>query len=136
MLVPLIDLLLQSPGQLLITRSDNQIATVPLSFTDTLSAPAVIPGTAIAVRLRSDAPFGTQWILSSTTGPTADLGDLVFRIEQSGDAVLLPLFGLMPVEPYKTWKALWESDLPLPYRLGGVLLAMIQRTEEVRLQGG
>jgi hypothetical protein len=45
---------------------------------------------------------------------------------------MLGLFGAAPAEPYRTWKALWYSGQPLPYRLGAVLLATAWRTDEVR----
>ena len=57
-----------------------------------------------------------------------DLGQVMARLESVGDPVLLDLFGVAPEEPMRSWKNLWASTMPLPYRLGGLLLALAVRT--------
>ena len=51
---------------------------------------------------------------------------------RTGEPIFLELFGLAPEEPYLTFKNLWFTNKELPYQLGGLLLAVITRAEEVR----
>jgi hypothetical protein len=46
--------------------------------------------------------------------------------------VLVELFGLSRSEPWNTFRELWRRHQETPYQLGGALLALIYRTEEVR----
>ncbi len=107
-----------------------QQAMVPV-FSDRLSAPLRVPGTLLDVRLHADAPVGTAWTLTVNSEPALDLGELLTSLEGLDQDSLLALFGAAPVEPYRSWKNLWESDQPMPYRLGAVLLALASRTNEL-----
>ncbi len=59
-----------------------------------------------------------------------DVGSAVARLAVIGEDNLVALFGAAPAEPYLTWKNLWGSTMPLPYRLGAFLLAVASRTRE------
>jgi hypothetical protein len=61
-----------------------------------------------------------------------DLGAVAARLQAVGEDALLALFGTSHDEPWATWRALWAADMPLPYRLGAVLLALAARTDEIR----
>ncbi len=121
---------------LTIARHAGASTTTTLEFAGGLSQPVPVPGTGITLRVRDDAPEATAWILRAAGIPEADLGDVVHKIEAAGADVLISLFGEAPAEPYLTWKNLWYSDRPLPYRLGAVLLAVAERTHEIRQAGG
>lgn len=112
------------------------VTTTPLVVTDHLSAPVAIPGTALLVTVGDDAPEGTAWSLIAQAVPAADLGDLLAQLQALDAPVLIQLFGAAPQEPYLTWRNLWESNEPMPYRLGALLLAVAQRTAEARQTGG
>ena len=48
-----------------------------------------------------------------------------------GEPVLLQLFGVSPVEPYKTFHNCFLNHPELAYQLGGLLLALVYRTAEL-----
>ena len=75
---------------------------------------------------------GTSWRFTVRNRPTFDLGQLVVMIDRLGEPVLLELFGLAPDEPYKTFRNLWTQNNETPFRLGGLLLALITRSDEAR----
>jgi hypothetical protein len=101
------------------------------AFSAGLSQPIRLPGTQLDLRLHADVPVGTSWTLTVNSEPALDLGGLLGQLDGLGQESIVALFGLQPEEPYRTWKALWESDMPWPYRLGAVLLALARRTAEL-----
>lgn len=107
-------------------------ATTPLVFTSGLSQPVPVPGTALVLRVRPDVAPGVRWRVAAAGRPDADLGVVLARLATAGAGVLDELFGLAPAEPYLSWRNLWRSRLPLPERLGAVLLAVAARTDDVR----
>lgn len=72
--------------------------------------------------------------------PERDLGTITTSLRESGVPYTINLFGLgTPVaatEPFKTFRNLWNNHPELAYQLGGLLLAIIYRTEEQRLSNG
>lgn len=124
------------PTMLVITTPDNVSVAATLAFNGGLSQAVPVPATGLTLRVRDDAPAGTAWRLEASAVPAADLGDLAVRLESVGADAMLQLFGADPEEPYLTWRNLWESDEPLPLRLGAVLLAVARRTDEIRQAGG
>jgi hypothetical protein len=77
-----------------------------------------------------------QWYVSTVAPPEPAITSLLPVLEMLGEPVFLELFGVVPDEPYETFKNLW-FDHPLPeYRLSGLVLALIYRTEELRLKNG
>ena len=107
-------------------------ATTTLSFVGGLSAAVPLPGSSLAVRLGIATPSRSAWRVEVDAAPAADLGEVAMRVAACGDEALTELFGLSPAEPYRTWRNLWASDMPLPYRLGAVALALARRTAEAR----
>lgn len=65
--------------------------------------------------------------------PTADsLTTMLPILEMLGEPVFLALFGSPDAEPYTTFKHLW-FDHPAPvYKLAGLTMAIVYRTEELR----
>ena len=77
-----------------------------------------------------------HWQISTRAKPPAAITTLLPSLEILGESVFLELFGVKPAEPYATFKNLW-FDHPLPmYRLAGLVLALIYRTEEIRAKNG
>lgn len=77
-----------------------------------------------------------QWYIILRSNPTPAILDVISALESLGETTFLELFGLAEREPYVTFKNLW-LDHPLPaYRLAGLVLAVIYRTEELRAKNG
>lgn len=73
-----------------------------------------------------------QWLIETKANPTPAITTLMPSLELLGEPPYLELFGVENIEPYLTFKNLW-FDHPLPaYRLSGIVLALIYRTEELR----
>jgi len=90
------------------------------------------------VRITSSLPnlvAGAKWTLNSISLPTQDIPGVLAKIEDIGEEALINLFGLGPEEPYSTFRDLWARENLLAYRMAGLLLAVIYRTEEVRSGG-
>lgn len=104
---------------------------VSYSFTAGLSDRVDLFDSGWGVLLGTDSA-GTSWKFQVRNRPTFDLGQLVAMLERIGEPVTLELFGLAPDEPFKTFKNLWEQNNETPFKLGGLLLALITRSDEVR----
>jgi hypothetical protein len=73
-----------------------------------------------------------QWLVEAKVNPAPLVTTVIPAIEMLGEPVFLDILGLEDKEPYLTFKNLW-FDHPLPaYRLAGIVLALIYRTEELR----
>ena len=107
---------------------------VPYTFTSGLSSRVDLfdSGWGVLMGTNSGGFGGASWKFSVNNRPTFDLGQLVVMLEQLTEPVLLELFGLAPDEPFRTFKNLWEQNNETPFKLGGLLLALITRTNEVR----
>jgi hypothetical protein len=76
--------------------------------------------------------LAAAWDIQTKATPIPILTSAIASLEMLGEPAFLELFGVENVEPYLTFKNLW-FDHPLPtYRLSGVVLALIYRTEELR----
>ena len=64
--------------------------------------------------------------------PQWSLGEIAAAVQSSSEPDMLQLFGTTADEPWQTFRNLWYHHRELPYRLGGLLLAIIYRTEELR----
>lgn len=108
-------------------RTKTEVQTY--SVVDGLSTPLALGESGLQYRFESGV--GSVWLVDLLYRPAASLPGLVTQLEillsdQSRDA----LFGSDPVEPYATFRNLWDRhDVPA-YRLGGVILALAYRTEE------
>lgn len=105
--------------------------TTPIVFTGELSQQIAIGTTGISFQVQR--PFmATSWEIYTRVKPSPALSTLLPILELLGEPLFLELFGVDSAQPYGTFKALW-FDHPNPiYRLGGLTLAMIYRTEEAR----
>jgi hypothetical protein len=108
--------------------------STPLVFVGGLSQPVSLQGSGLTATVPDSAAVGSGWTVEAFAVPTADLGELVARLDVAGAEVLVELFGVDPDEPYLSWTNLWaDTTMPLPYRLGAVLLAVAARTRETQL---
>ena len=73
-----------------------------------------------------------RWFVETKVTPEPILQTAISALEMIGEPASIELFGFKNEEPYLTFKNLW-FDHPLPiYRLSGIVLALIYRTEELR----
>lgn len=90
-------------------------------------------------RMAATLPTGpaiARWQITVRANPAPVIANIPL-FELLGEPLFLELFGVAEKEPYATFKNVWE-DHPLPaYRLAGLVLAMIYRTDErMRLNNG
>jgi hypothetical protein len=109
----------------------RQGADFGLTMSHGLSNRMDLLGTGYSFRIDSDQA-GLKWLVEVINRPQLDLGQIVANLEQVGETVLLQLFGLERDEPWTTFRNLWQQKKELPLKLGGLLCALVYRTEERR----
>jgi hypothetical protein len=77
---------------------------------------------------------GAQWLISVFNKPHWDLGQLVTNLAYGGTAHFDYLFGLDAIEPWITFRNLWEQSPDLPDKVSGFVLAYTYRTDTLRLK--
>lgn len=104
------------------------------SFTSSLLSPVTLPGTNMNYR-HLDTNSNNSWRVSQLCRPVETLADLVPRLEALNGESMLELFGVgtsrASSEPFKTFYNLWRGHFALPYKLGGLVLALIYRMDEL-----
>ena len=104
-----------------------------VTVTAGLTAPISLLGTALKARFHSDlVNTGDNWLVTYTAMPSPGIGAVLATLDSAASAAVLALFGDPATGRYAVWKRMWLESLPLPYRLGAVLLALASRTEEIR----
>jgi len=83
-------------------------------------------------KVRANAAVGFTWVVNYLSAPTAEMDPIARAAEvaQIGDSSLVELFPAR--EPFKLFRRLWEQHTYFPYKMTGILLALIYRTEEIR----
>lgn len=75
-----------------------------------------------------------QWTLEVYSRPASAISVCLPRLEFLGEPFYLRLFGVSnKVQPYATFKSIWFEHPNPAYRMAAFVLAMIYRTEEIRL---
>lgn len=97
----------------------------------------ILPETEVRVKLSAlstdPATYEGRWLINLLANPVPAITSLLPTLEILGEPIFLELFGVALEEPYATFKNVW-FDHPLPaYRLAGLVMALIYRTEQVRL---
>jgi len=95
-----------------------------------LSQVVSLPLSGYKVRVNTANTAG--WTLRGCLRPTTSLSNIEQTLRSVGEPYLLQLFGTPDVEPYLTFRNCWKKHPEFAYRLGGLVLAMIYRTEEIR----
>lgn len=75
---------------------------------------------------------GDSWLIEYVVPPSPGPGGVLATLDSVAADAVLSLFGTRPSGDYASWKRMWQASLPLPYRLGAVLLALASRIEETR----
>lgn len=102
-----------------------------ISLTNGLSNKCPLPNTGYGVRVTQINP-GDSWTVRGTLPLRRSLQEIEQQLRGVGGDNMLSLFGVGSEEPYLSFRNLWENHVYLPARLGGLVLALIYRTEEVR----
>lgn len=106
---------------------------VAVTYESGLSNLIALPGSGLYVRKRDTSTDPLQYRVTSYARPATDLGDLAASLATVGAETLANMFltgtSLGGSEPFKTFRNLWESHNQLPYKLGGLLLALIYHTD-------
>lgn len=87
--------------------------------------------TGLGFRSDTDNP-GAAWRIEGCFRPQWDLGQIVANLRQLGEPILLELFGTSRIEPWSTFRNLWNDHEALAYQLGGLLMAVVYSTEAIR----
>lgn len=101
-----------------------------LDLTDGLSPYFALPlsGYKFCVNTTDDA---VSWRIQGYLRPQNSLSEIEKGLHSIGEPYLLQLFGTSSAEPYVTFRNCWEKHPDFAYRLGGIVLAMIYRMEEI-----
>lgn len=108
----------------------GQVTATPLVFINELSQRVALDTTGISFQVQRPA-MATDWEIYTRVRPTSALTTLLPILDMLGEPLLLELFGVDDnIQPYATFKNLWNEHPNPIYRLGGLVLAMIYRTDE------
>lgn len=124
---PPILLLLENTGRML-TEDAFFIEIEPATdFSEILAmrAPVVDEATSL---------IGARWRIETIAKPAPILTTSLPTLEILGEPLFLELFGLSSDEPFNTFRNLWFDHPQAIYRLAGLTLALIYRTEVIRKQ--
>lgn len=127
--------ILGAPVQVVRETSPRQSQIFDLVLSAGLSAPIPLSGTGYSVVVGA-GDAGTAWHVSGFLRPQWELGDIAAALEQLGEPTLIALFGTAKTEPFQTFQNLWMTHPELPYRLGGLVLAVVYRTHQIWSAGG
>jgi hypothetical protein len=119
-------------GSLTVERTQFPATSVTtlITLTNQLSQPIALPFSGYQVRVNSTS--AARWSVRGWLRPQAALADITTSVRSIGESTLIALFGVDDVEPYRTFRNCWESHPEYAYRLGGLVLALVYRSEEVR----
>lgn len=102
-----------------------------LNFTASLSDVYLLPYSDYKIRVNSVNPLAA-WTIRGFLRPTTALSAIEQSLRSIGEPYLLQLFGVIDEEPYLTFKNCWNGHPDFAHRLGGLVLALVYRTEELR----
>lgn len=102
-----------------------------LSLNNGLSAEFDLPYSGYKIRVNTTNPQAA-WTVKGFLRPQTTLAEIDQTLHSVGEPYLIQLLGVDSSEPYKTFRNCWYHHPELPYRLGGIILAMIYRTEALR----
>lgn len=108
---------------------------VEVTITNGLSSLTPLPQTSMGLYI-STTNLGSLlnyvWMIETRARPTEGIDAIFAKLRTSfGEPNLIELFGVAPQEPYRTFRNLWLDHDQLAYQLGGFLLAVIYRTNEI-----
>lgn len=123
------------PWEAIVSTPDKPGASesMPLTFTSGLSNAVALGATGLTFKV-PQPPGATEWQIYTRVKPAAALTTLLPLLELAGEPIYVELFGVdNTTEPYVTFKQLWFDSRNPIYRLSGLTLAVIYRTNQVLL---
>lgn len=117
-----------------------KVTTSPATFNN-LAEPFEFPGLKVQMQFLNPTLPGyggsAVYLITLRGRPRLDLGQLTRELqEQLPDAHVLELFGTGTVEPYRTFRTVWQEHSDWMYRLSALLLATAYRIDERRVNTG
>lgn len=109
------------------------IATGTFTLTSGLSNDIPLQGSNLAVRLEGPAS-GDSYLIKSLKRPKHDLAAITEQLRTGMGAETQAELFYRTSEPFKTFSNLWFDHDQLAYKLGGLILALAYRLDEVRLK--
>ncbi len=112
----------------------GRVSTESVSVTDGVTDFMPIPGhSSYQVRVFVGAVTTGLWYITYTSKPQATL-DPTARAGQLNNMSAAVRTALFPArDPFKTFAALWDRESRFAYKMSGALLALVYRTEELRV---
>jgi hypothetical protein len=105
-------------------------AEYELTYSQELSPQYALPFSDYKVQITRPSTNLT-WNVRGCMRPQLSLDAIDTNLRSIGEPYLLQLFGAAPVEPFTTFRNCWKNHPEFAYRLGGIVLALIYRTEEI-----
>lgn len=109
----------------------ESITTQTLTLVSELSAPMLLPYSGYQVQVNTTNP-AVSWVVRGYLQPQLSLDVIEQGLRSVSEPQLLQLFGVAPIEPYATFLSCWTRHPEFAYRFGGLILALIYRSEEIR----
>ena len=107
--------------------------TTTPTFTSSLSEDIPLIGSNISIRLQNPS-VGDSYIVKSLRRPENDLASVAEQLRTGMGAETQAELFHRTSEPFKTFSNLWFDHDQLAYKLGGLILALAHRLEEVRMK--
>ena len=102
------------------------------TYTLTDGVSDAIPLIGTTQEFKFEAPVGAGWFVESIVRPKRDMGTVLADLK-TGVGILdeLNLWGAAPTEPLLTYKNLWKHHEQYAYQLGGLVLALTTKINEL-----
>jgi hypothetical protein len=125
----------QTSTQFHITHETRPRKLVSEDATYTNGLSNLVPLPESSLQFRADQDSSSQWRLEAYSQPQRGLGGLEAGIGALSEETMFELFHIGDPEgneePWMTWRNLWNDNTETAYRLGAVVLALIQHTHDI-----
>lgn len=115
----------------LLMEDADAILTEDAYFISLESAAQFLPITMPGDETANDL-IGTRWQIETLAKPAPVITTAMPTLEIMGEPLFLELFGVSNIQPFATFKNLWFDHPSAAYRLAGLTMAVIYRTEQLR----
>lgn len=111
----------------ILTEVDNTLITENFNGFDELALEAPL-----GLSLSDLYDIIARWYVIVRAYPTPAIVSALPALQKLGEPAFIALFGVDPQEPYRTFRNLWFDHPLAPYKMIGLTLGLIYRTEEFR----
>lgn len=113
-----------------VARQTTPISKPVLDFT--VDTPVKLTGSGYYAKIRTNE-VGQSWLIETRNRPQRSLDDLLQSVSKVGEPVLDAVFGVTKLEPFQTFRNIWNHNTDAPLRLAALVVALGLRSEEARL---